>query len=75
MHIEHLETAMYMIREIRQTVGLTQSELARRVGLRQSEISRIENGQRRLTVERLLAIAGALGVEPAELLQDPPRAA
>ncbi len=63
------------IRELRKHRGLTQAALAERTGLPQSEISRIENGRRRLTVERLIAIAQALEASPAELLDDAPQAA
>lgn len=55
--------------------GMTQSELALAVGLSQGEISRIETGRRRLTVDLLLAIARALDVKPAALLQGESKAA
>lgn len=55
--------------------GMTQSELALAVGLSQGEISRIETGRRRLTVDLLLAIARALDVKPAALLQGKSKAA
>lgn len=55
--------------------GMTQSELALAVGLSQGEISRIETGRRRLTVDLLLAIARAIDVKPAALLQGKSKAA
>jgi len=56
------------IRELRKGAGLTQDELAERIGCAQSEVSRMERGQRSLTVDRLLRLAQALNVEPASLL-------
>ena len=63
------------VREIRIRVGMTQLELAERVGCAQSEISRIESGVRSVTVDRLLSLATALGVPPAELLGESERRA
>ncbi|WP_254432146.1 helix-turn-helix domain-containing protein [Aquisalimonas sp. 2447] len=58
------------IREARQSKGLSQSALARATGLDQSAISRIERGQRTVTVDQLVLIASALGVSADELLSD-----
>ena len=56
------------IRQARRQAGLTQAQLAGRLGVAQSGISRIERGERPVTVEMLQAIAEALEVEPAQLL-------
>ena len=58
------------IREARKRAGLTQAALAERIGLDQSGVSRIERGERPVTVDVLVAIARALGVPPAALLED-----
>jgi transcriptional regulator with XRE-family HTH domain len=58
------------LKQAREQTGLTQIELAERVGCDQSVISRIESGQRALTLDRLKSIAKALGVPLAQLLAD-----
>ena len=58
------------IREARQGKGLSQTALAKATGLDQSAISRIERGQRTVTVEQLVLIARALDVSADELLSD-----
>lgn len=58
------------IREAREHAGLTQVALAGRAGISQSELSRIESGQRSLSVGRLTLIAQHLGVSPAVFLDD-----
>ncbi|MBK1725561.1 helix-turn-helix domain-containing protein [Halorhodospira neutriphila] len=63
------------IRQARRQAGLTQAQLAEQLGVAQSGISRIESGERPVTVEMLQAIAEALGVEPAKLLGPGERAA
>lgn len=63
------------IREARKRAGLSQIQLAELVGMDQSGISRIERGERPVTVDMLKAIAQALGVRPAALLDDTKRAA
>lgn len=59
------------IRAARQETGLTQAQLARRLGVDQSLISRIESGQRPLTVDFLKELAGTLELDPAELVRAP----
>ena len=56
------------LQEVRVRAGLTQKELAIRVGCAQSEISRIEHGERSISVDRLQQLAGALNVPVADLL-------
>ena len=50
------------IRDLRESAGLTQSELARRAGLLQSYISRLENGEGSVSERTLRKIARALRV-------------
>ena len=60
---------MYMnLQELRVKAGLTQKYLAIRVGCAQSEISRIEHGERSISVDRLQQLAEALDVPVADLL-------
>ena len=56
------------LKAFRTEAGFTQAALAARIGCAQSEVSRMERGQRPVTVERLLRLAEALDVEPARLL-------
>ena len=58
------------LQEVRVRAGLTQKELAIRVGCAQSEISRIEQGKRSISVDRLQQLASALNVPVAALLGD-----
>lgn len=58
------------IKDARRRAGMSQQALGEKVGLDQSGISRIERGQRPVTVGMLKAIAKALGVRPADLITD-----
>lgn len=49
------------IRDTRETVGVTQTELAARMHVAQSALSRIESGRTNVTIEMLARIAEALG--------------
>ena len=63
------------IREARVKASLSQAELGRRVGMDQSGISRLERGERPLTVAMLMSLAAVLGVSPASLLEEEDKAA
>lgn len=56
------------LQEMRVKAGLTQKDLATRIGCTQSEISRIEHGERSISVDRLQQLAAALDVPAADLL-------
>lgn len=56
------------IAAIREERGIGQAELARRIGVASSTMSRLESGQRRLSLEYLNPIAKALHVEPGDLI-------
>ena len=73
MHKEHEGRAM-QLKELRIEAGYTQKALAEFIGCAQSEVSRMERGQRSVTVDRLLHMAQVLNVEPVRLL-DTQRAA
>ncbi|MES9947193.1 MAG: helix-turn-helix transcriptional regulator [Candidatus Thiodiazotropha sp.] len=60
---------------MRKNACISQAELGRRVGMDQSGISRLERGERPLTVSMLKLLAAALGVSPSALLEDEDRAA
>lgn len=56
------------VRELRVARGMTQSGLADAIGITYQQQFKYEAGINRMSVGRLLAIAAALKVEPAELL-------
>lgn len=58
LHQEYLA-----LRTLRKTLNLTQGEMAERLGVKQPSISKLENGDRRLTLETLSDIIAALGGE------------
>lgn len=58
------------IRMVRNAAGISQTELANRVGSNKSAISRYENGAQRLSLETLMRIADALGVDLVDLLKE-----
>ncbi len=57
------------IKSARTAAGLNQTELAGKLSTTQQQVSKWESGEQSPTVEKLIEIAGALGVQPAELLQ------
>lgn len=63
------------IRELRRARGWTTLDLADRIGTTNATISRLETGERRLTVEWMNRIAAAFGVVPANLLDERPETA
>ncbi|CAO3354088.1 hypothetical protein [Azospirillum melinis] len=62
------ERLMTTMRELRQAAGLSQEKLAEMAGTSQPQINKLETGQRKLTVDWAVKLAGPLGVEPAVLL-------
>jgi len=57
------------LKDARVACGLSQRELARLAGTCQTEISKLELGQRQLSVRWALRLATPLGVRPSDLLQ------
>ncbi len=58
LHQEYLA-----LRTLRKKLNLTQGEMAERLGVKQPSISKLENGDRRLTLETLSDIIASLGGE------------
>jgi transcriptional regulator with XRE-family HTH domain len=56
------------LRALRVERGLSQEEVAERAGMATSTLSRLESGARRLALDHLAPLAGALGVEVGDLL-------
>jgi transcriptional regulator with XRE-family HTH domain len=59
------------VAELRAARGLTQAALAERIGIGAKHLQRIELGELNLTLMSIARIAGALDVEPFELLVSP----
>jgi transcriptional regulator with XRE-family HTH domain len=58
------------LRRARDTAGLTQAQLAERADVRQATISELETGKtRRVDLDVLDRLCGALGVDPGDLLE------
>jgi len=55
------DTLLTLLRETRQSAGVTQAALAEVLGLRQTDISKVERGDRRLDVLELRAWAHGVG--------------
>jgi transcriptional regulator with XRE-family HTH domain len=58
-----------LIAIIRKESGFTQMQLATAIGKPQSFVSKIENGERRMDLIEMIAIADALDVQPSEILR------
>lgn len=52
----------------RSELGLSGYELARRTGIQSSTVLRIERGETQPSAEKLDVLAGALGIDPSQLL-------
>jgi transcriptional regulator with XRE-family HTH domain len=62
----------YRIREIRESKGITQTELSERSGVARATIWRLESGEEEVTTSKtLLKIAEVLGVTVGELFLEP----
>ncbi len=58
-----------VIREARESSGLTQGQLAGFSGLSESYVSLLEHGHKNLTVNGLVQISRVLKIAPAELMK------
>jgi transcriptional regulator with XRE-family HTH domain len=56
------------LRRTRRRVGLSQEQVAIRASLHRTEIGLLERGGRVARVDTLIQLAGAMSVQPAELL-------
>jgi transcriptional regulator with XRE-family HTH domain len=56
------------LRHVRNQAGMTQSELGRRVHMSRTSITNFESGAQKMQLHTLYSLAGALSVEPADLL-------
>jgi transcriptional regulator with XRE-family HTH domain len=63
------------VRQFRKARGLTQEDLSGLTELHRNHIGGLERGERNITIKTVLALAQALEVRPAELLEGYPRQA
>jgi transcriptional regulator with XRE-family HTH domain len=56
------------LRRVRRREGLSQERLGVRASLHRTEIGLLEHGERVCRIDTLIQLAGAMAVEPAELL-------
>lgn len=54
--------------EARGWIGMSQGQLARKIGVAPSQVIRLENGERCPRLDRIVALADALGVQVRDLL-------
>lgn len=60
------------LREWREFHSISQTDLAKKIGVTKGEISRLEGGQRRMTMGWLSRISEALELRPEQLMTPPP---
>lgn len=58
------------VRLARERLGLTQDSLATQVMLSRTSVTNIEKGRQKMLAHTLYSLAGALNVQPAELLPE-----
>jgi phage repressor protein C with HTH and peptisase S24 domain len=56
------------IREFRHRAGLSMQALAERAGTSAPQINKLEKGERKLTVDWMIRLGNALGIDPKELM-------
>jgi len=57
-----------MLRQLRESKGRSQADVARSVGISPAHLARLETGQRGLYLEDFITIAEVLGEKPGNLL-------
>jgi transcriptional regulator with XRE-family HTH domain len=60
---QELLTQLNTIKQIREELGMSQTDLADRLGVQQSTVSKLENDQSNLTLGKLATVVEALGGE------------
>ncbi len=68
LHSEQYGSFCEALKLARKTARLSQQQLARKLKEHQSFVSRYETGERRLDVVEFIAVAEAIGFDPAALV-------
>lgn len=63
-----------LLRQARQTAGLTQDELAHQAGVDRSYLSELEHDKKSPTIKMLFRLCAPLGVKPSQLMAQMERA-
>jgi antitoxin HigA-1 len=58
-----------LVRSVRETEELTQEDMAAKLGVSKSHVSDVENGRKKVSIERAARWAEALGYPPAQFVQ------
>ena len=66
--VRHLPIYGRILRQLRESTGRSQAEVARSVGISPAQLARLETNQRGLYLEDFVSIAEALGEKPGNLL-------
>ncbi len=61
-----------LLRAQRQSVGISQEELAFRSGLHRTYVGSVERGERNLSLENIFVFAKTLGCHPRDLIPELP---
>ena len=70
LHSADYTRFLALLTQARKDAGLVQQELADRLGRPQSFVAKVEGGERRIDVIEFVAIARALGRDPARLFKE-----
>lgn len=70
LHSKAYKRLTELLRAARKEANLTQQGVAERLGKQQSFVAKYENGERRLDVLEFVAVAEAIGADPASILAD-----
>ncbi|WP_078965059.1 helix-turn-helix domain-containing protein [Streptomyces aureocirculatus] len=69
LRIQRREAFGHRVREHRLSAGLSQEELAEAAGIHRTYVSSLERGQRNVSLDNIIALARALKVDAAQLLE------
>jgi transcriptional regulator with XRE-family HTH domain len=65
----HREAFGHRVREHRLALGMSQEELADAAGIHRTYVSSVERGRRNVSLDNIVALAHALRIDPARLLE------
>ena len=68
VHTRQYKLLLGTLIKARKSRALTQTQVAKRLGRPQSFVAKYENGERRLDVVELIAVAKILGIDPAKVV-------
>jgi predicted transcriptional regulator len=63
------EQLQFLLRQVRNEAGLTQTDIAERLGQPQSFVSKYESGERRLDILELRSVCTTIGISLADFIK------